>query len=900
MIQRKESRFGIRQRILVLTLLPLLAISIVLGGFFIYTRFQDAEMILVERGQLLARLVASSSEFALITGNAELLKSISKGPFQEKDVADVLFLNGQYELIQRSAQFPVDLKVAAPSAYMNEHYWYFTQPVSTTGIPFLDNPEFQESENVTETVGWVIVIMSENTKIEQEQRILIASGSLLSFTFAITFFLAFRFGKRISQPILGLTQVMNRMQVGNLDTRVSQTYTGEFNQLANGLNGLADTIQKLVTNQQNRISNATRKLEAALHHLEEQNDALNRARRRADDANLAKDEFLARMSHELRTPLTSVVGFAKLLNQTECSPEQHEHIRIINQTSMMLLSIIDDILDFSKLQQDAITLEEIDFNLEEIIYDILEMQAPKAHEKGLELIPHLPSTESLSVLGDPTRLRQIIANLVGNAVKFTHKGSVEIHVETNYVNRHKQLFTIKVIDTGIGIHAAHMAQLFQAFTQADTSITRRFGGSGLGLVISKKLTELMGGRLDMISEENIGTTVTLSIPFMEGKADSPVIIDSNNAPHSVLVFEPNVSYRRSLIDMIRNHPKGEVSSLSIARTLDECMVKHTNHDITVLSLPSALSPDEETLYQSFITLLSNKSTPSLVLSPTSLGITCHGSVALLHKPVRPATLYRHLGLSYQLPKADDHIDTSQLSHTVVLAEDNEFNRLLITKILESTGIKVIPAGTGLEAVEYTREHEPHVVIMDVHMPIMDGLEATQHIKETHPQIPVIALTANIIAHEHEALMEAGIDQILLKPVNDKELVQAISLISAHQQTVSLPPPQNPVFETEPEVDSKTTSLDRYNIDNQDLQDEVRRLTDALLAAFKERDLEKMAEINHQLAGLASFYEMPEVEICSSEIHEQVRSETCNWRLLWKSLWQLKRSIEDEPIELNDE
>ncbi|WP_341217684.1 ATP-binding protein [Neptunomonas phycophila] len=878
-----NTRFGIRQRLLLLTLFPLLFISLVLGAYFTMTRLQDAENILVERGQLLARLVASSSEFALMTGNNELLKSISKGPFQEKDVADVLFLNGEYQLIQRSAQFPISLKVAAPSAYIHDQYWYFTQPVSTTGIPFLDNPEFQETESISDTVGWVIVIMSESRKEKQEQQILLASISLLLLAFVSSAVLALRFGKRISQPILGLTQVMERIQTGSLDTRVTNTYTGEFNLLAQGLNGLADTIQKLVTNQENRINLATRKLQATLHHLEQQNTALAKASKRADEANKAKDEFLARMSHELRTPLTSVVGFAKLMKQSPCSPEQLEHIRIINQTSLMLLSIIDDILDFSKLQQDAITLELIDFNLEEIIYDVLEMQAPKAHEKGLELITHMQPRQDLDVIGDPTRLRQIISNLIANAVKFTQSGTVEVHVDISPINNQQSLYTLKVIDTGIGIPQEHLEQLFQAFMQADTSITRRFGGSGLGLVISKKLTELMGGRLEMISEEGEGTTVSLYLPFKPSENRPLIKVEppTYNNEQNIVICEGNVSQRRSLIEILFRQTERVIN----VRSIDECLQHLAPHNTFMVGLPAKATSEEERIFHASLSLLSSQGNLVVAMLPSDCQLPIEHPTNLIpiSKPARPDALFKALNLPYYLLQTGQENNENLLPISVVLAEDNEFNRLLISKILEKSGINVFPAATGVEAIEQTQAQQPDLVIMDVHMPVMDGLEATSHIKQKYPDLPVIALTANIIAHEHHALISAGISKVLLKPVNDDELISTIRYLTVGNTTNSIS--QSPHSKQE-----KVTNIEDYDVSTSQIEEELGRLCQQIHDSFTARNTQIIGEVNHQLIGLAGLYELPEIECCASEIHNILHTAPVNWKELWYAIWQLKRVL----------
>ncbi len=874
-------RFNISKRILLLTLLPLLFISIFFGGYFIQTRLEDAEKHLIERGQLLTRLIASSAEFGLMTNNQELLRSISKGPFLEADVADILFLNGRYELIERSANFSVNIKPGSPTAYKEGNYWYFTEPVVTTGISFLDNPEFQETEQIVETIGWITIIMSETNKLKQEEDIILTSMSLLFIGFMFTFFLALRFGQRISRPILELTSVMSELQKGSYSARVEMTYDAEFNALSEGLNNLAKTVETSIHTQESKIDLATRRLQATLYHLEQQNDALTKARRRADEANQAKDDFLARMSHELRTPLTSVVGFAKLLKQTQCSPDQLEHIRIINQTSQMLLSIIDDILDFSKLQQDAISLEKIQFDLEEVIYDVLEMQAPQAYEKGIELVAHLPDN-SFEVVGDPTRLRQVISNLTANAVKFTDHGSVEIHVETTTINSQQTMFTIKIIDSGIGIEKAHLEQLFQAFTQADTSITRRFGGSGLGLVISKKLTELMSGKLSMVSHPKEGTTVTLYMPLRcINNTDLPTH-SLLNQTQKTLCFELNASLRRAIGNML----KPQLDTLNLTRSLNECIHLAPEYQRIILGVPASQSHQPE--YIETLIKLAELNAEVLALVPSNVDTgLLPDNIAILNKPIRKKLLLRTLNFELAAPEQEQIPNISQISINAVVAEDNEFNRVLIQKILNKYNITTRPACTGLEAIALVEESKPDIVIMDVHMPVMDGLEASKRIRKIYPELPIITLTANIIEHEHLALYHAGVSKVLLKPINDKELLETIYSLT---KTVN----------TEQATDTEAaaiTNLSTYDIDESQLEDELRLLASQLHSAIINTEVDTAREITHQLLGLSGLYELPDVECCSAEIHALLHQAHIDWALLWKLSWRLIRMFRQEAAKI---
>ncbi|SIS92777.1 ATP-binding protein [Neptunomonas antarctica] len=877
MSSEKIHGLGIRQRILLLTLLPLLFISLLLGGYFTYTRLQDAEETLIDRGQLLARLVASSSEFGFITNNNQLLKSISKGPFLEQEVADILFLNERYELILRSANFHVDLQPAAPQTYQQDGYWYFVQPIRTTGIPFLDNTEFQEPEKITDIIGWVLVAMTEAKKNKQEEQILVTSSLLLLIGVMFTFFLAQRFGRSISLPLLELSHVMGKLQTGHLVSRVTNTYTGEFNSLAHGLNELADTVQQSIEIKENKIDLATRKLQSTLHHLEKQNNALLIARKLAEDANKAKDDFLARMSHELRTPLTSVVGFTRLLKQTSCSDEQLEHIRIINQTSQLLLSIIDDILDFSKLQQDAISIEEIPFSLEDIVYAVLEMQAPQAHEKGLELVAHMPERSCLDAQGDPTRIHQIVSNVVANAVKFTNSGSVEVQVESTLVNEQRSLFTIKIIDTGIGIPAHQLEQLFKAFTQADTSITRRFGGSGLGLIISEKLTELMGGKLTMTSQEGVGTTLTLLLPLKTKHREFTLSNSIKASKKSILYYEENASLRRAITTMLDKY----ASTLHVAKHLDEWVKLAPEYQTVMIGIPA-----EQEKQNAYLKILSQPLTHNpelLVFAPNGLDIsTIPSSITILKKPIRPFRLFERLHLTVDVEPTREELIRPQRTIKVVLAEDNELNRLLINKILNTFNIQTVIAKTGLETIKLVNETNPDIVIMDAHMPIMDGFEATKRIKAVWPDLPVIALTASIIEREHLALYEAGVTKVLLKPINDNELLSTITSLTFHSST-ALTLTQNNTY-------TEKSNIEQYNITREQLKQELQSLSRQLSQGFTSQNINIVREINHQLAGIVGLYELPEIENCVCEIEALIRKQSIDWSVLWKVIWRLTRLL----------
>lgn len=883
-------RLDIRQRILLLTLIPLLLISLVLGSYFIYTRLQDTERHLTEHGELLARLMASSTEFIYLTNNNAELKKISKGTFMEQGVEDAIFLNDELKLLLRNAQFPFDpYKVTRQPLFKSEGKWFFSQPIKRTGLSVVDNPEYQNTEALEDVIGWAVVVISDAEKVAQERQIVITSCALLFVGFLITFLMARRLGKQISTPVLELTEAMQRIQAGDQHYRLGKQYSAEFSDLAEGLNKLADAVQKSLENQAIRIDLSTRKLTATLRHLEQQNEALAKARQHADDANKAKDDFLARMSHELRTPLTSVVGFARLLSQTPCTADQLQHIRIINQTAQMLMSIIDDILDFSKLQENAIALERISFNLEESIHSVLEMQAPHAHDKGLELLVNLPAKANTRVVGDPTRLTQIIANLVSNAIKFTEKGHINITLGVERINSQQSLFSIYVSDTGIGIPKDHLDQLFQAFMQADTSITRRFGGSGLGLVISKKLAELMGGKLSMHSEVNQGTQVEVSIPLRMSEQTRNLLKRAPELDRPLLYFDQDPAVAESTLHLFSSSR----DNIKVTHDLDEFLALAEHYDVALVGIPVDRFSEPKVSHA----LASVKPKTRLIcLAPCGYELPSHLTNAVATpKPARPEKL---LELLAQSPTPQERTTPQPMIRRtvrVLIAEDNEYNQLLISKILNAHHMETITANNGLEAIQLAESEAPDLVLMDVHMPVMDGLEATTRIRQILPKLPIIALTANVIESEHLSLYNAGVSKVLLKPINDKQLIKHIETTVSRTQEQERDRPKH-LDHLENTPAAPVLDVAKYDLKDQ-LVEELLRLANQLEAAVIRTDKIALRETNHQLAGLAGLYELPEVECCTADIHTIVHATPVDWPELWKLSWRLKRLLKgsDEAI-----
>ncbi|ULG68869.1 hybrid sensor histidine kinase/response regulator [Marinobacterium sediminicola] len=747
------NQLSIRSRVLLLALVPMLTLAGILGSYFTYSRLSDSTDKMLERGHLITDLLASAAEFGVISGNRYQLRILSQKTRQtHPEVRDILFYDADFNLLHRSQTFPVELSPASPSHQALDKSWLFFSPITTSALLLENNPELAMAAPQPGNSGWVAMVLSADGHAGARREMLMNSLLLIGAGLLVTAVVAGRFGLRITRPIQALSQVVERLEEGQLDTRAATTQaSGELGRLARGINRMASRIQASSREQSEQISKATRQLTTTLRHLEQQNEALSLARRQADEANHAKDEFLARMSHELRTPLTSVLGFSKLMQRTQLTQEQQQYCQIIDQTSTLLLTIIDDILDFSRLQSDAIELEQLPFSPRQCLLNLLEMQAPMAQHKGLTLIEELSTELPEALVGDPTRLSQVLTNLLSNAIKFTQDGEVRLSAQAIRAGRHCKL-TLSVSDTGIGISPEHQRHLFQAFSQADNTISRRYGGSGLGLVIAHRLTQMMGGNLELESQEGIGTRValTLTLPLATG---------------------------------------------SLSETPQNTAQEYTSN------------------YQ----------------------LSC---------PLK-----------------------------VLLAEDNDFNRLLIYKVLNQAGARVITAVSGTLAVERFRQERPDLVLMDVHMPQMDGIEATRQIRRLDKQTPIIALTANVMPHEHQALQQAGADAVMMKPVKLPELFAHLDRLCRVSATGS----------------DQTPAELLEHVDPEELHRELEQQLDALCPAVEEGQLEVIRRHAHQLLGLAGLYQLPELEAAVADLHQAAVAGDIP--LCWKRCFRLRRLIE---------
>lgn len=598
--------------------------------------------------------------------------------------------------------------------------------------------------------------------------------------------------------VLGLLYMLFRIRMNAirkqkliLEKQVSEK-TAELLLQKEAVEAQAENMQALHEQQQAQTE-YLQTLNLELQHQKEEiiakQEEAEKARREAEQANKAKSIFLATMSHEIRTPMNGVLGMAALLAETSQTPEQQEYTDTIRSSGEALLTVINDILDFSKIESGNLELDNHGFDLRHCIEDVMDVFSAKASQKGLDLVYQIDYQIPAQIVGDSHRLRQVLLNLISNAMKFTHQGEIFVSVELLKTSNSNLELAFHVKDTGIGIPRDKLSRLFKAFSQVDSSTTRKYGGTGLGLVISERLVHLMGGNISVESQSAVGTTFTFTITAGVSQSSIRQYVHFNtsgNEGKKVLVIDDNATNLTILKNQLEQWMLKPVLAASAQQALD-ILASCDGFDLVITDMQM---PDMDGLQLSQ-KIKSKYSLPIILLS--SIGDENrhkhpHLFSAVLNKPVKQQQLSRVVQSALRPESAATIIQDPPVTKQtltadfavkyplrILLAEDNVVNQKLTIRVLNKLGYKNIDiAQTGLEAIEKFNEQFYEVILMDVQMPEMDGLEATRliRLKQYHQPI-IISMTANAMQDDREMCLQAGMDTYISKPIKLEELTGAL-------------------------------------------------------------------------------------------------------------------------------
>ncbi|EDX5923617.1 two-component sensor histidine kinase BarA [Salmonella enterica subsp. enterica serovar Enteritidis] len=776
------TNYSLRARMMILILAPTVLIGLLLSIFFVVHRYNDLQRQLEDAGASIIEPLAVSSEYGMNLQNRESIgQLISVLHRRHSDIVRAisvyddhnrLFVTSNFHLapsqmqLPAGAPFPRRLSVDRHGDIMILR----TPIISESYSP--DESAIADAKNTKNMLGYVALELDlKSVRLQQYKEIFISSVMML-FCIGIALIFGWRLMRDVTGPIRNMVNTVDRIRRGQLDSRVEGFMLGELDMLKNGINSMAMSLAAYHEEMQHNIDQATSDLRETLEQMEIQNVELDLAKKRAQEAARIKSEFLANMSHELRTPLNGVIGFTRLTLKTELNPTQRDHLNTIERSANNLLAIINDVLDFSKLEAGKLILESIPFPLRNTLDEVVTLLAHSSHDKGLELTLNIKNDVPDNVIGDPLRLQQVITNLVGNAIKFTESGNIDILVEKRALSNTKVQIEVQIRDTGIGIPERDQSRLFQAFRQADASISRRHGGTGLGLVITQKLVNEMGGDISFHSQPNRGSTFWFHIHL---DLNPNVIIDGPStaclAGKRLAYIEPNATAAQCTLDLLSDTPVEVVYS----PTFSALPLAH--YDIMILSVPVTF---REPLTMQHERLAKAASMTDFLL----LALPCHaqinaeklkqgGAAAFLLKPLTSTRLLPALTEYCQLNHHPEPLlmDTSKITMTVMAVDDNPANLKLIGALLEDKVQHVELCDSGHQAVDRAKQMQFDLILMDIQMPDMDGIRACELIHQLphQQQTPVIAVTAHAMAGQKEKLLSAGMNDYLAKPIEEEKL-----------------------------------------------------------------------------------------------------------------------------------
>ncbi|MDC1286275.1 ATP-binding protein [Gammaproteobacteria bacterium] len=881
---------GLKYQILLIALLPVLLIDIVFTFNHITRSIDQENEMLRNKGHIIARQIAGASEFNLYTGNDRQIQILLDQTVGSDDIVLASVYDRRGELVAESAS-------AEFRREDSPDYFYFREAILSQNLELPDvfEPDLDESLQ-PQPQGSVNLYISRQHLQQKTLQIFIESSVFFVALLVMAVLLTAVVSRRITGPVFRMVEHLHYVETGQLGKTIEATEANEIGALQAGFNRMTQALLANRRHLNHRIHQATQQLNEAITDLESKNRELGFARDLAEDANRSKSEFLANMSHEIRTPINGIKGFIGLLGQSSLKASQRRYVDIITKSTNDLTAIVDEILDFSKMESGKLHIVDEVFDLYEVIEQTRDLLFISVLTKSIDLNLIIFSDTPRWVIGDKLRLKQILLNLIGNAIKFTDQGRVVIRVSVDDLDEDQVSLLICVEDSGIGISEQDQQSLFQAFSQVESSATRRFTGTGLGLVISQNLAALMGGKITMRSIPGEGSKFSLLLPF-KLEASSTPLVDPGNESISALIFaseQSDLMEVRTLFDRAGIITECELidNSAGIEPLLQSIQRNRNYLDLLVFDLRQIKIDLDGLLNQEALGSL------RVIVMHYDPGIRLparsdHAEfVSIISTSSQIAQIvYRNTPDPAVLQTSNEA--PSPARKKVLLVDDNQVNLKLASELIRLWGHQVLEAEHGEQALEIYRREKFDLVILDIQMPDIDGVSLLQMMRECNPDdtVPIVALTANVLNREANRLLNLGFDYFLGKPIDE---VKFRSLLDGHPERRSI------AEDRDCYTADAACSLDyarslKLSADNESLlkqiftilQHDIPLQRRQLSEAFAEQDYSRLQALAHKLQGVTCYVSLPRLRRILLAFQQQLDGEA------GESLDRLNNQLEKE-------
>jgi len=853
---------GIKYQIFLLTLIPVFLIDLFFTYKHVTNSLQQENELLRSKSEIIARQIAGASEYNLFSGNDHQIQYLLEQTVGNDDIVQAAVYDRDGRLVAKSvaSSFRHDEVV---------NHLYQRQPILSHSIEHSDifTPDVSDVQHA-DILGWVNLYASRHQLEDRARNIILEATVFFVAILVVAYLLTATISRRITQPIFALMEHLKQVETGQLGRVIEPTEANEIGAVQKGFNRMTRSLLANRRHLNRRIQQATQQLNEAITDLESKNRELGFARDEAQNANRTKSEFLANMSHEIRTPINGIRGFINLLGQSHLDQVQQRYVDIIQKSTDDLTNIVNEVLDFSKMESGKLHIVDEAFDLYEVIEQTRDILFINVLTKDIDLNLVLFSDTPRWLIGDKLRLKQILLNLIGNAIKFTDHGRVVIRVCLLDQREDTVDIEIAVEDTGIGISAEDQQNLFQAFSQVESTATRRFAGTGLGLVISKNLATLMGGDIHMQSKPGEGSRFALQLPFRLARHDDESGAEAAAAKAMLLAAEPiclmetrslferaGVAVESELIDNAAGIEPVLDTLLRVAALVDLLIIDLRHLELDLERLLNAAAAGETRIivvdYDRGFDL-----PPELAQVEFASVVSTSQSIAELVARASPSTAS---GV------AESPLPASG-ARRVLLVDDNPVNLTLASELIRLWGHEVVAAGHGSEALELFTRQRFDLIILDIQMPDIDGVSLLGMMRERDPgnRTPIVALTANVLNNEADRLLDLGFDYFLGKPIDEarfrdlldgKPMRRDSGPSGASTDDIDADSPLNYKASLELCADNESLLRQIFEILRRDIPDFRQQLEDGL----REQQTERLAAIAHKLRGVTCYASLPRLK-----------------------------------------